>query len=480
MKFNPITRRYFLQGLGGSVLALPFLESMVPKAFAAIAPPNPLRRFICVCNANGTYRADWFPTVASNAIPLVGTTHRAMNLTDVQGPVAGAVSQLVGPEFANLRSKMLMLRNVSSLFPPDRGHQMASVLAGNLGRVWGPAKYLLPSIDQIMANSAKIYPTAPAVRALHLRTFLNGGEPEIDLSWDYRNGLMELPTQYSQPLTAFNAVFKTAGAPPPGSKNNLLVDQVLSQYNALKANTRATASDKTILDDHMAMVAQLQTNVQNMACTTPAPTKTYAQNAIDRGPMLDIYIQMLVAAIKCNATRIATLTLAPGVDGTNFDALLGINTGGDWHNHGHTAAGEASADMRKVHIFHQQKFASLLNQLNVAEPGTNGTYLDNSIVMLGNEQADHTGHTYLNRPILLAGSGGGVLQTNKFIDYAPQPGGRADYNRLLITLMQSMGLDQADYYTAEMKARGIQPGYGDDRGAGADRNTLLTGIQVGG
>ena len=316
------------------------------------------------------------------------------------------------------------------------------------------------------------------MRALHLRTDILDSEPEIDLSWDFRNGKLEFPTRYTQPLTAFNAVFKTSSAPPAGNKDNLLVDQVLEQYKALRGHRRATASDKAILDDHMAMVAQLQTNVQNVAqCSATAPTKTFGRYTVaDRGPMIDAYTELLVAAIKCGATRIATLTLARGVDDLNFDSVLGTTMRAGWHGIGHSPEGEASADMRKIHQFHMKKAAALMTALNVAEPGTNGTYLDNSIVYVGNEQADHVYHTYDNRPILIAGGGGGVLQTNKYIDYSRSSRQSANYNRLLVTFLEAMGLTQDDYHNADMKAKGILPGYGDDRGSNSDRSVALPGM----
>ncbi len=486
MKFYPMTRRYFLKGLGTSLVALPFLESLVPRALAQV-PPSVVTRFICLCNANGTYQPDWYPPTSNlSKMVTVGTTHKEMKLTDVAGPVANSVSHLIGPEFAPIRSKMLLLQNLNSMFPNLRGHQMATVLAGNIGRgnlpLWGTPidpKYLGPSIDQVMAHSNKIYSSEPMVRALHLRTAILTSEPEIDLSWDYRNGQMVLPTYYDRPINAFNAIFKVSTNPPVGNKDNLLVDQVLEQFKALKNNARATASDKLILDDHMQMMYQLQTAVQNvpMTCTTTAP-RTFSQNsATDRGPLLDAYIQLLVAAIKCGATRIASLTLARGVDEVNFDSVLGTNAGSGWHSLGHSAEGEASLNMRKVHQFHSQKAASLMTQLDVPEPGTGKTYLDNSIVYVGNEQANHNAHSYYNRPVLIAGSGGGMLNTNKYIDYSVSATSSRDYNRLLVTFMQAMGLAQSDYYTADMQARGIKPGFGDDRGANAtDRAKPLAGL----
>jgi hypothetical protein len=492
MKFNPTSRRFFLQGLGGSILGLPFLESLVPLNYAHAASPSANRRFIVLCQANGTYRPDWYPPTDNiNRMVNVGNTHRQMNLTDVTGPVANSVSHLIGPEYASLRKKMLLLQNLNWLAPNQRGHQMATVLTGTIGRgnpqLWGSTvdpKYLMSSIDQVMANSSKVYSSEPIIRALHLRTDLNDAEPEIDLSWDYRNGKLEFPTRFAQPLTAFNSVFKTTSAPPVGNKENLLVDQVLEQYKALKGNRRATASDKAILDDHMSMVAQLQTAVQNVPgggaqCSTTAPTKTYGRYTVaDRGPMIDAYIQLIAAAIKCGATKVATLTLARGVDDLNWDSVLGTTMRAGWHGVGHSNEGEASSDMRKIHQFHMQKAASLMTALDVAEPGTNGTYLDNSIVYVGNEQSDHVGHSYMNRPILIGGHGGGVLQTNKYIDFSRSSQQSANYNRLLVTFLQAMGLTQDDYWAGELKSRGVAAGYGDDRGGNADRSLPLPGVVV--
>ena len=488
MKYSPISRRFFLRGLGGSIVGLPFLESLIPMEYAHAATVNASTRFLTICHANGTYKPDWYPADTNLArMTTVGNTHREMKLTDVTGPVANSVSQLIGPEFGALRSKMLLVRDLNSFFPNLRGHQMATVLTGTIGRgnpqLWGTEinpKYLLSSIDQVMAASPKIYPNGePLTRSLHLRTCLNDAEPEIDLSWDYRNGKLEFPTRYMQPLTAFNALFKTTNNPPVGNKDNLLVDQVLEQYKALRGNRRATASDKSILDDHMAMIAQLQTTVQNpaAACTTPTPSKTYDRySSADRGPMIDAFNLLLVAAIKCGATRIASITMSRGVDDLNFDAVLGTTIGGGWHGLGHSAEGEASLNMRKVHQFHMKKTAALIELLNVPEPGTNGTYLDNSIVYVGNEQADHNAHSYMNRPILIAGSGGGALHTNKYIDYSISEYRSRNYNRLLVTFLQAMGLTEADYHTADMKARGILAGYGDDRDSNADRSKPLPGI----
>ena len=114
-------------------------------------------------------------------------------------------------------------------------------------------------------------------------------------------------------------------------------------------------------------------------------------------------------------------------------------------------------------------FARVLQGLDV--PEANGTtYLDNSIVFWGNELGMN--HLNYSMPTLLAGSGGGYLNTGRYIDYIDwnrnvrfsQENGMViegiPYNRLLNTLLQAFGLQPSDYEAAAGE------GYGENRTLG--------------
>src|SRR6185437_6879982 len=59
MTFNPLSRRTFLRAAGVS-MALPFLDSMLPRAEGQEAAAAP-RRMICICGSFGVYAPYFFP-----------------------------------------------------------------------------------------------------------------------------------------------------------------------------------------------------------------------------------------------------------------------------------------------------------------------------------------------------------------------------------------------------------------------------------
>jgi hypothetical protein len=116
-------------------------------------------------------------------------------------------------------------------------------------------------------------------------------------------------------------------------------------------------------------------------------------------------------------------------------------------------------------------FAKLLAKLDVPEAGGK-TYLDNSLVYWGNELGFN--HIAYSVPCLLAGSAGGFIKPGRYLDYIDW-NGRAyfsqedgnvikgiPHNRLLVTMLQAMGLAPADY------ERGGKPGYGSTDTTGHD------------
>lgn len=491
MKYNRWTRRYFLKGFGSAVVTLPFMEFLTKQAHAQAAG-TARSRFITIGQDNGFHTPFWLPpsSVKSRMSTITNGSYREMRLTDVTGP-NGGLSNVLGPEFMPLRSKMLLLENLDTVCPWTRGHQMATILCGNMGRVWSDAKYRGPSIDRVMAKSSKIYPSPTRIDGLHLRVQRNGSEPEIDLTWDYVNGQMVFPTVYDQPQTAFDAIFGTNTGTDTRAvqKETLLVDQVNEQFKALRNSDRPSAEDKRILDAHMDMIFDLQRKIAATApvCTPGTrPSRTYNNNSqTDRSALIDLFSEILVTAIKCGSTRVATLAICRGVDDLNYNSIVGINLPHGWHSQSHIDY--TIPEMLSIYRFYSRKVANLLNALNVDEPGTGGTYLDNSIVYYGNGQSEGD-HRYSNRPVLVAGGGAGALNTNKYIDYGGYNNSRApygpnfigrNYNQFLVTMLQAMGLTEADYFSQDMRNRGVLPGFGDDRGVTnyrSDRRDPLPGL----
>jgi hypothetical protein len=81
MSFNPLSqrRRHFLRGVGGALLALPFLESLAPRK--ARAQEGAIKRFGVFFCCNGVNMERWFPNGDFGALSdahLEGTANAAL------------------------------------------------------------------------------------------------------------------------------------------------------------------------------------------------------------------------------------------------------------------------------------------------------------------------------------------------------------------------------------------------------------------
>src|SRR5262249_32962672 len=110
--FNPISRRYFLRGLGVS-LALPFLPSVMRNAYAAGAPAL---RFVQVMNADGQFPYQYF-TADTALTPQGASGIYAKPLS----AISGDFSQVIGSAFTPLNSKLSVLRGLSVLTSDGTG-----------------------------------------------------------------------------------------------------------------------------------------------------------------------------------------------------------------------------------------------------------------------------------------------------------------------------------------------------------------------
>jgi hypothetical protein len=484
---RPGSRRRFLRGLGNATLALPFLPSLSTifsrESLAAAAPgPN----FVGVWIDNGRDVLAWYPLEGPGKLrqptTLLGDGKtREMRLRDLPG----SISNVLGTSLDPIRDKLLLLRNLNC-YAPIGTHSHTLLLSGT------GTKETYRTIDQVFASSKKIYPTAPRKNALGLMAVYDGqglgdaSNPKT-ISIDMVNGQPVRVLPLTQPRLAFEQMFQTGGntggatGPTIESKGNLtVVDRVFGDYSRLKSDCRLGAEDRQYLDAHVTFLHELH---QRLLAEQSAPAATTAcgpeafagrdwvghRKTSDQ--VITDNIDVIVAALRCGYTRVATLALSPLGAGEKF----GFPHKDGYHGNAHNAfaSGDhlirpnpvALAEYNEVSRYFARKNAELLIKMNeVVDPLSGRTLLDNSIVLYGSPLG-HPNHQNEDLPILLAGSGGGRLATGRYIDY----GGR-NYNDLLVTLLQVMGLAPDDY------EQGGVPGFGDYRSATQAADSRRTGL----
>ncbi len=482
-----IHRRRLLQGLGLSGLCLPALPSLFSRPAKANTNGFP-KRFIALFSSNGSRMNKFYPDESVvGELPWVqrGPNIREVPLSQVQGD---SISNVFGPELDPFRDKINLIRGLD-LINQNGDHYPNFMLSGFAGDGSGSTA-LSESIDQVMASSSAVYGSPPHRRSLHLQiagpqssntpisTQLVGGQPQ------------GVPNELD-PTVAYESIF--GPLPPPddpgfdltAQRRASVVDSLQADYLALRDNQRIGAEDRQRLDAHVTLLDDLSSRLSATkaeGCVFPDRPVQLDQNVEANLPQItQDHMDLVVAAIKCDLTRVVNLQLCSGTDVRTF-SFLGDDIAEDHHYISHDYSyGDDDLSAHKMGLignWYAAQVAYLLEKLDVVEdPVSGATYLDNSIVYWGNEFGTNGWHGAIGMPVMLAGGGGGSLRTGLYLDYRevgqpvlyPYEGQPTEYpsdtefrgrcyNELLITLMQSMGLQPQDY------ERGGEPGFGDYSG----------------
>lgn len=501
MRFDAISRRHFLQGVGAG-LVLPFLPSLAPKAaraqmvypkfFVAIGTPHgnvPIEDWAPI-EAPGQTEVPLYPGSASEGRNHTLRSGNLLNMTraNVHRYNPGGTPELtrVLGHFLNpYLGKCSVISGLDVLF--YTGHHRAVNLGNfrDLDDQSIASRCLLPSmptIDRVIARSPTFYPAGDpfTVRSIHFDSGLR-------ISNDGPVGSVSATpnTGQERPRAAhiFDAVFGTnwSGGGSSGTDPRLgVVDRVLADYNRVVSSpygdgARISSSDRARLDEFISGLRDTETKIanQSQSCDT-ASRPDYAFNLFwsgerhaDEAADWAAYMGVIKAAFQCGLTRVATI-------GT--DDLVDDFTG-DWHTEiAHRGNPSIAEDytIRSHRFAAQAIFTSLISQLDVSIDGeSDTTYLDQSIVVWNHESGQQT-HYSVGIPTVVAGSAGGYLRTGRFLDYRNLSndgiwnGFRTDlahwdrpgipYNRWLYTMLRAMGIPDAEYKVGPLA--GMQ-GYGD-------------------
>jgi hypothetical protein len=160
---------------------------------------------------------------------------------------------------------------------------------------------------------------------------------------------------------------------------------------------------------------------------------------------------VVALALSCQLTRVVTFQFGHGGEKWYF-RWLGINENShDDIAHRDDGKNEAiTGKVLKINVWYAQQVAYLARAL-AALPAAEGTVLDRSLIVWGNEIA--TGpHGMDDIPIVLLGKAAGRLkQTGYMVDSGPQ-----DYRRLGASLLNIMGVPAEGF--GEAPACGVVDG----------------------
>jgi hypothetical protein len=387
--------------------------------------------------SNGTNQPAFWPAVPGSLSspildPLVGDPDLAARTTLVKGLFNNAGGSGNGHDhgFVGLYSGY---RSVGSYNDP-----------------WGPAI----SIDQTLRKTLTFSEPFPT---------LNCGVLASDIppfkahrrSFSYAGPRQQIPTEVD-PYKLYALFFgagkvATGGDPVAAAKRRLeqkrtVLDYVTGDLKALRDGPLLGTVDRQRLQAHETALREME---RRLAATLLPDAGRPARCVSARGPALGLDIaaednvpalvaamfDFLALALSCGLTRIVTFQFGHGGEKWYFRwAGINENTHDDVAHRDDGGNPEAAAKVVKMNAWYAAQVAALATPL-VQLPEGEGTVLDNTLIVWGNELA--TGpHGLDDIPVVLLGSASGrIKRTGYVVD-----GGKQDYHCLGTTLLNLMGV----------------------------------------
>ena len=520
MRYHKTSRRLFLTGAGGAILALPLLPSLLPRELRAVADAQAdgvPKRFVAIKTYNGAPVMDWYPRQAAGYQThgvdgtlvaeqrLATPTGRHSNGNEYFGHFAplsdladGGVSPVFGPAMNPFLEQMNLFRGLD--FMPNLNHNYGGYL-GNFGLntngTGGPVAgaQINATIDHVMAGSPNVYagvPSGPRVLHVGSRSNTSSYAPR-DPSNPLAIGLDAIQQAQAiiNPRVAFDTVFGGGGPTLPTETPSVsarMIDSVIEDYRRAVRGPHLSARDRQVLEQHIAHLTELEGRLvgsmePGRVCdpTAPADVDTGGEFSVDVAQVTALFenlVDVVALALACDATRVVTLdvtkmVIRDGGDVFGMGDSENPNSSGrsNWHLEAHLWDDNARKWLGQgARWVADAVVARLLGRLQDTAETDGESLLHHCMVLWSNELSFN--HLNYSMPTVMWGSAGGQLRTGRYLDYVDhdrpirfrQHDGSViegvQYNRLLVTIMQAMGLEPSEY------ERESGRGYGEYRTVG--------------
>ncbi len=318
------------------------------------------------------------------------------------------------------------------------------------------------SIDHVLART--VGADAPH-RHVYLGVQANQNGASGDKHISYPSAGHSTPPE-DDPVRAFERLFGGGAGPglPGGdpaaearaAARRSILDAHLADLNALRG--KVGAAERSKLDLHTEALRDLERRLAVMAMEAPPPPAETCDAApasvgrVDRGALyapeqfpalLRAQSDLLVQAMACGLTRVGVLQASHHTSELVMSRFAGTemhDPGYDMRSHQASHYGPRHDPGRREFAayvqqrrYWVQRFADLVEALR-ARPEGDGTMLDYTVLLLCTEVCDGNTHQHDDMPFVLAGRGGGALDTGRLLRF---PGRR--HGGLFASIAQAMG-----------------------------------------
>lgn len=439
-----LNRRLFLHGLGGAVVAAPFLGSIAERAARAqgvqVATPQ---RLIAMFTHYGCMTDRWFPNKAHGALTADDFTGLTLE------PLAPFADKILIPR------GMRAMNEWTAQMKTGQGNDPHTQVVGSYFScqpvtpnsdepfdLQNPGKFnaapLGPSLDHVCARQL-----SPGGSPLFMRVGNRGDNGQMAISYSDAGEAARFPG-VGTPKQAFSnltQLFKDGEVTTPDDymamRGKSVVDlikndlETLERMDMSKSDKDKLAAWKELLFATggsivgSAQCNELQAEAMGLTSANIDKASTGSLGAdivttkiTDTLDTADIYSGVAVLSAVCNANPVIFLKY-PG----NYK-FTGLGATDENHNISHRIgnAGMGGAcvpgvndEILMIDEYYARKFAYLVGLLNSIDEGE-GKLLDNTATIWFQEMSDGNAHNLNNLPIIQAGGCGGYFKTGQVVN----------------------------------------------------------------
>ncbi len=432
---QPVTsRRTLLRGVS-TAIALPMLESIPLVAGTSVGTESP-KRMAFIYIPNGVQISEWTPkreganyvlpsileplrSFQSDVLILSGLTHdKARANNDSGGDHARSCAAfLTGAQPLKTGGSEIRL-----------GTSVDQIAAGVLGRETRLASLELGADSTVRAGFCDSgYSCAYA----------------DNISW--RSETTPMPRETDAGVV-FERLFGRRGtqadravAVQRRQERRSVLDFVREQAHGLES--RVSVKDRQKLDEYFTGIREVERQLEadeirshrpqrrpDPAATAPAvgETRTYQEQ-------LRLMSDMIVLAFQSDVTRVSSFMYGSAGSNRNY-RFIGVPEGHHELSH-HGGDLKKQAKIARINRFQIEQFAYLVGRLQSITEG-DGTLLDQCMIVYGSGMSDGNRHNHEDLPVLLAGGGGGTIDSGRHVRYPRE----TPLTNLYVSLLERVGV----------------------------------------
>ncbi|MEC5125462.1 DUF1552 domain-containing protein [Verrucomicrobiales bacterium BCK34] len=312
------------------------------------------------------------------------------------------------------------------------------------------------SADQIMANYVGGLTSLPSLELATMPQTHKENQEGLHEAYyshcSYRSPTQAVPAE-TNPRSVLNRLFGKSDKPgeivPPDPLDRKMLDLVIGGARDLRK--KLPQNDQHKLDEYLDSVRAVERRIasiemrQKEAALEKAGVSTRKRYASDSPPIevkipegdkrseyMQVMCDLNVLAFQTDTTRVSTY-IGSTPNGVSYPELGFTDQHHSQTHHNHTDK-EKMRKVAEITKFNIDQYAYMVNKMAGLREGE-GTLLDNCIMMWGSGLEDGAKHSRENLPFIIAGKGGGSINTGRFLDKT-----KGNQGDLLMTLLDCAGV----------------------------------------